>query len=133
MNCRGLHCHGCHHSRLGGPIIALLVLLAISAAARAVARVLPVLLHLLIITAITVAAAAAVIATAVLAVRRAARPNRRVRQPLWRPAARVIRAAPSGRRELPTPPWPRSLPAPNAIPETAPPPARQASGRTPPS
>jgi hypothetical protein len=38
MNCRGLHCPGCHRSGPGGPMTALLVLLGVSAAARAVAH-----------------------------------------------------------------------------------------------
>jgi hypothetical protein len=133
MNCRGLHCPGCHRSRPGGPITALLVLLAIGAGARAVARILPILLHILIVTAITVSTAAAIITAAVLVARRPARPNRPARQPLRRAPPHAIQAAASHRSELPAPPGPRSLSAPAAGPHTAlPPTPRQASGRTPP-
>jgi hypothetical protein len=121
MNCRGLHCPGCHHSRPGGPITALLVLLAISAGARAVAHVLPILLHILIVTAITATTLTVIIATVVLTARRAARPERQARQPPWRVPAHVIQAAASHRRELPAPPGPPSLPAPAAVPDAAPP------------
>ena len=123
MNCRGLHCPGCHRSGPAGPFTALLVLLAISAAARAVARVLPILLHILIVTAITATSAAAAITVFVLAVK----PQRRVQ-------AHAIRVVVGHRRELRAPPRPRSLPAPAAVPDALPPPApHQASGRTPPS
>jgi hypothetical protein len=133
MNCRGLHCPGCHRSRPGGPITALLILLAISAGARAVARILPILLHILIVTAITASTAAAIITAAVLAVRWPARPDRTARQPLRRPPAHPIQAPASHRRELPAPAGPRSLSAPAAVQHTAQPPnPRQASGRTPP-
>jgi hypothetical protein len=133
MNCRGLHCPGCHRSRPGGPFTALLVLLAVSACARAVARILPILLHILIVTAITATTTAAIITAAVLTVRRPARPDRPARQPLRRAPAHAMRAAASHRQELPALAGPRSLPAPAAIPHTAPPPApHQVSGRTPP-
>jgi hypothetical protein len=127
MNCRGLHCPGCHRSGPAGPITALLVLLAISAAARAVTRILPILLHILIVTAITATSAAVIITAAVLTARRP------VRQPLRRLPARTIADTASQRRTLPAPPGPRALPAPAAIPGAAPPPApHQASGKTPP-
>src|SRR5215472_15411151 len=101
MNCRGLHCPGCHRGGPGGVITALLVLLAVTAGARATARVLPVLLHVLIVTAITAAAAAATIFAAVLVVRRAARPDRRTaRQPLGKTSPCAVRAAVGDRREL---------------------------------
>jgi hypothetical protein len=130
MNCRGLHCPGCHRSGSGGPIIALLVLLAISAAARAVARVLPILLHILIVTAITATSAAVLITAAAVIVRRLARP---ARQPLRRLPARTTRDTASHRRTLPAPPRPRALPAPAAVLDAVPPPApHRASGRTPP-
>jgi len=121
MNCRGLHCPGCHRSGPAGPITALLALLALSAAARAVARLLPLLLHILIATAITTATAAVLIAAVVLAVRRPARPGG------------TIADTASHRQTLPAPPRPRALPAPAAVLDAAPPPAPQrASGRTPP-
>lgn len=133
MNCRGLHCPGCHRSGPGAPIIALLGLLAISAAARAVVLVLPILLHVLIVTAITAASAAAVITAAVLAIRRTARSDRPALQPQRRVQAQAIRAAVGHRSGLPAPPGSRALPAPAAVPDTAPPPApHQASRRTPP-
>jgi hypothetical protein len=132
MNCRGLHCPGCHRGGPGGVITALLVLFAVSAGARAAARVLPVLLHVLIVTAIAGAAAAATIIAAVLVVRRAARPGRRpVRQSLGTTSSHAVRAAASDWRELSPTPEPRSLPAPAAVPNAAPLPAsHQASERT---
>jgi hypothetical protein len=133
MNCRGLHCPGCHRGGPGAPLTALLILLAIGAAIRALESILPLLLHLLIAAAITATAAAAVITAAALAVRRTARPDRTARRQLRRPPTRVIRDAASDRRGLPAPPRPRSLPAPTAVQDAAPPPApHQASGRTPP-
>jgi hypothetical protein len=113
MNCRGLHCPGCHRSGPGGPITALLVLLAISAGVRVVALILPILLHILIVTALTAAAAA--ITAAMLAVRRHARPDRLAPQPLRRAPAHAIRVAASHWRGLPAPPGPRSLHAPIAV------------------
>ena len=133
MNCRGLHCPGCHRRGPGAPITALLVLLALSAASRAVASMLPILLHLLIVTAITAASAVAVLTVAVLAVRRSARTARPSRQQLWQPPARAIRAPAIDQRELPATPRRRSLPASATVPDAPPPHApHKASERTPP-
>jgi hypothetical protein len=130
MNCRGLHCPGCHRSGPARPITALLVLLAISAAARAVTPILPILLHILIVTTITATSAAIIITAAVLTARRPAQPGR---QPLRRLPARTTADTASQRWKLPAPPGSRALPAPAAIPDAAPPPApHQASGKTPP-
>jgi hypothetical protein len=131
MNCRGLHCPGCHRGGPGGAITALLVLLAASAATR----LLPILLHALIVTAITAGEAAVAAVAVLLVVRWAARSDRRpARPPLRSTSADAIQAEASDRRELSALPGRRSLPAPAALPNgAAPATPHQVGERTPPA